>query len=140
VRDELDRFRTAQATSYAAELDEIRAGYKQSPWMWYIFPQMRGLGRSARSHEFGIADLEEARAFLADPELGGRLREISSALLSHRGTPAQDILGPVDAAKLCSSATLFREAGGGAVFDALIEAFCDGRPCAATLRLLHGGD
>jgi uncharacterized protein (DUF1810 family) len=140
VTDELDRFRVAQAGSYQEALEEIRAGRKQSHWMWFIFPQMRGLGHSAMSHEFGIADLDEARVYLADPELGGRLREICSALLIHRGTPAQDILGAVDAAKLCSSATLFREAGGGVIFDAVLEAFCEGQPCAATLRLLHRSD
>ena len=82
--DGINRFIEAQKGDYEEALAEITAGEKQSHWIWYVFPQLKGLGMSWTSEFYGIADLDEARAYLADPVLGARLREISSALLKHR--------------------------------------------------------
>lgn len=136
--DDLSRFHQAQTDVWPQALAELRSGAKCSHWMWFIFPQLRGLGRSATARRFGIADLAEARAYLADPVLGGRLRQAVATLLDHRDRSAQAILGPVDAVKLCSCATLFEAAGGGAVFGELLEVFYDGRRCGLTQALLRG--
>lgn len=135
-----ERFIEAQARIWPAPLEEIRCGRKVSHWMWYIFPQLRGLGRSGTAQHYGIADLDEARAFLAHPVLGPRLLEIGRAMLAHADRRAEDILGPVDALKLRSCATLFRAAGGPEdVFGALIDAFFAGTECQLTKDLLHQG-
>ncbi|MGR3463875.1 DUF1810 domain-containing protein [Limimaricola sp.] len=132
----LDRFIDAQKDSYATALSEIAAGRKRSHWMWYIWPQLRGLGRSPMAQQYGIADAEEARAYLAHPVLGPRLVEISRAMLAHRGRAPEDILGGIDALKLRSSATLFAaQPGADPVFAELLDAFYDG-PDDRTLALL----
>lgn len=136
MSDDLERFVEAQARVWPRPLEEIERGRKETHWMWFVFPQLRGLGRSAMAQRYGIADLDEARAYLAHPVLGARLKEIAHALLKHEGTPPEAILGPVDALKLRSCATLFAEAGGGPVFAALLDAFYGGEPCPETLRLL----
>lgn len=107
--------------------------------MWFIFPQLRGLGRSPTAEHYGIADLAEAKAYLAHEVLGARLQEISSAILPHHGTPARAILGPVDTLKLRSCMTLFRAVGGAAVFDKVLAAFFDGHACDATLAMIGEG-
>lgn len=132
----LSRFRDAQAETYATALAELRAGRKASHWMWFIFPQLAVLGRSATAKYYGIEDLAEARAYLADPVLGPRLEEAAEAVLTHPGLSAEQIMGHIDGMKLRSTATLFREAGGGAVFQRLLDTFYDGEPCARTLRAL----
>ncbi|WP_101065559.1 DUF1810 domain-containing protein [Roseovarius salinarum] len=133
----LDRFKQAQDGVWPRPLEEIRAGRKTSHWMWYVFPQLRGLGRSATAQHYGLKDIEEARAYLDHPVLGPRLTEISRAMLAHAGTPPEDILGPVDSLKLRSCATLFLEAGGPReVFGALIDAFYQGTPCPETRQML----
>lgn len=104
--------------------------------MWYVWPQLRGLGRSATAERYGIESKAEARAYLAHEVLGTRLWDISRAMLRHVGRPAEDILGQVDAIKLRSSATLFLAAGGGEVFTALLEGFHDASPCPLTLERL----
>ena len=104
----LQRFLSAQARNYTAALAELQAGEKRSHWMWYVFPQLRGLGRSENAQFYGIASLDEARAYLADPILGSRLRECVVALLNLGGSDAEVVLGEVDAQKLGSSITLFR--------------------------------
>lgn len=136
--DSLERFVEAQAETYRAALAELRRGRKESHWMWFVFPQLRGLGRSATADFYGIASLEEARRYLAHPVLGPRLREAAEALLSHAGTPPEAILGGVDAMKLRSSMTLFERAGEGP-FAAVLDAFYGGAPDAQTLRLLATG-
>ena len=103
----LDRFLEAQERMYETALKEIKNGEKESHWMWYIFPQLRGLGRSQMAYVYGINGLEEAKAYLAHPVLSARLIEISEALLEHKNEDIEDILGDVDAMKLCSSMTLF---------------------------------
>ena len=135
----LSRFHEAQAGTIDTALAELREGAKRSHWMWWIFPQLAGLGRSATAQRYAIRDLAEARAYLADPVLSARLTAAATAVLSHAGRPAGDIMGPVDALKLRSSATLFREAGGGPEHQAVLDAFFDGTPCAQTLSHLNRG-
>lgn len=131
----LERFTDAQARVWPRPLEEIRAGRKTSHWMWYIFPQLRGLGHSPTAQHYGIADLDEARAYLAHPVLGQRLIEIGHAMLEHTGTPPETILGPVDALKLRSCATLFQKAGEDPVFGQILDGFYDSKPCKATLAM-----
>lgn len=110
--DALDRFVDAQAPLFDRALAEIRAGDKRSHWMWFIFPQLRGLGQSATARLYGIASLEEARAYLAHSLLGTRLRQCVSALQAlPPATDAQRVFGAIDAMKLRSSLTLFERAG-----------------------------
>lgn len=108
----LDRFRSAQdeGGTYARALAELRAGSKRSHWMWFVFPQLAGLGRSAMSTAYAIESISEAREYIADPVLGTRLRESAAALLEHGHRNAESILGSVDALKLRSSMTLFARA------------------------------
>jgi len=106
----LNRFRTAQADVIDQALAELRAGRKESHWMWFVFPQIDGLGFSAMTQTYALSGLAEARAYLADPELGHRLRACTEALLAHAGHSVESILGGVDAMKLRSCLTLFREA------------------------------
>jgi len=108
----LERFVEAQANGvYEQALAELRAGAKRSHWMWFIFPQARDLGRSATALFYGLSGVEEARAYVAHPLLGARLRESAAAVLEHLGEKsAVAILGPVDAMKLRSSMDIFAEA------------------------------
>ena len=108
----LDRFCEAQADGvYEQALAELRDGHKQSHWMWFIFPQHRELGRSSTAKFFGLAGVEEARAYAAHPRLGKRLRDCARAVLPHLATTRPEaILGPVDALKLRSSMEIFAEA------------------------------
>ncbi|MES2445179.1 MAG: DUF1810 domain-containing protein [Pseudomonadota bacterium] len=115
---DLARFLDAQAGSYETALAEIRGGAKRSHWMWYVFPQLGGLGRSAMAQRFAIGSLAMAQAYLAHPVLGARLRECVGALPG--GRSAEQVFGAVDAMKLRSSLTLFAAAGGGALFEAAI--------------------
>lgn len=131
----LARFTAAQDAIWPAPLEEMRAGRKTGHWMWFVFPQLASLGRSATARFYGIADLAEARAYLAAPLLRSRLVEAASALLAHRGVAAETILGPVDALKLRSSMTLFDRAAEGrmAEFPAVLAAFHDGMRCPVTM-------
>lgn len=126
---ELDRFVQAQSGGvYEGALRELRAGRKTGHWMWFIFPQLAGLGRSEVSRYYAIASLDEARAYLADPVLGPRLREAAAALLSVEGRSAEAIMGSVDAMKLRSSMTLFGRADPAVgVFRAVLERYFDGQ-------------
>ena len=110
--DRLQRFVAAQDTdsTYVRARAELHAGRKTSHWMWFVFPQIAGLGQSEMSRRYAIASLEEARADLDHPGLGPRLRECAEALLSHSGKSAGEILGEIDAVKLRSSMTLFARA------------------------------
>lgn len=121
----LDRFRTAQAESYETGLAEIRSGRKKSHWIWYIFPQIRGLGRSAVAQYYEIQGREEAAAYWADPILSRHLVEISQALLK-LDDPIESIMGFPDNAKLRSSMTLFYLVSGEAVFQQVLDKFFDG--------------
>ena len=135
---DLHRFVEAQAPVYAQARAELAAGRKQSHWMWFVFPQLRGLGRSAMAARFGIASRDEAAAYLADPLLGARLRECTALMLAaRRGASAHEILGSPDDLKFHSSMTLFAAvAASGSPFAAALERYFGGRGDAATLRLL----
>lgn len=133
----LDRFVDAQAPIYDQALAELRAGQKQSHWMWYVFPQIASLGQSATSRAYAIQSLEEARAYLAHPVLGVRYRECCQAVMNTRSKSARDIFGSPDDLKFCSSLTLFAEAAPDEVlFYNLLEKYYDGDADEATLELL----
>jgi len=133
----LQRFVDAQRGVIEPALAELRAGRKQSHWMWFVFPQLRGLGRSETSRHFGLDGLAEAQAYLDHPVLGPRLRAACEAVLAAPGD-AVTILGPIDAMKLRSSATLFhRAAPDDPLFPALLERFFGGSPDPATDELLR---
>lgn len=134
---DLSRFHDVDPRVHARALAEITAGRKDSHWMWFVFPQLRGLGRSPTALHYGL-EPEEAAPFLADPILGPRLVEISRALMSHADKrSATAIFGPVDALKLRSSMTLFASVSSAdPVFSLVLAAFCDG-PCPQTLAILR---
>jgi uncharacterized protein (DUF1810 family) len=135
----LDRFVAAQnqAGTFATAVAELRAGAKRSHWMWFVFPQIAGLGQSPTSRRYAIASLEEARAYLAHPVLGPRLIECARILCELDGKTAQDIFGGIDAIKLRSSMTLFARADpSNAVFGQVLDAYFGGVPDGATERLL----
>ena len=137
MTDTLDRFLEAQEHTYPTALREIRAGRKESHWMWFIFPQMRGLGRSDMAYFYGIADYAEAEAYIAHPVLAARLREITEALLALEESNPHAIFGGIDAMKLCSSMTLFAAVSAdGSVFHRALEKFFDGRTDGRTQKLL----
>lgn len=137
----LERFREAQKRDYACALAEIQNGYKESHWMWYVFPQIKGLGRSPIARYYSIEDLDEAIAFLKDPYLGENLREISAELLKKSTDDAEDIFGVTDAMKLRSSMTLFHFAGEmceeNRVFYEVLVKFFDGEFDERTLERLE---
>lgn len=135
---ELERFLEAQAKTYATALAEIQAGQKKSHWMWYIFPQIHGLGWSPTSVFYAIRSRQEAELYLKHPLLGGRLTEIATALLAHRSKTAQAIFGPVDALKLRSSMTLFAQIPTApSVFREVLETFFQGQDDPQTLEILN---
>ena len=136
----LERFVTAQARVWEAVEAELAAGAKRTHWMWFIFPQLAGLGRSETARYFALADLAEARAYLAHPLLGARLRRATALMLTHAGEAPERILGGIDAAKFRSSMTLFAEADPAEpLFPEALAAFHGGRPDRRTLELLAGG-
>ena len=133
----LDRFLEAQEDSYPDALEELRSGRKQTHWIWYVFPQLRGLGSSAMSEKYGVSGLAEARLYLAHPVLGQRLRESTEAMLSHRASSAESVLGDLDAAKFRSCLTLFSRAEPTTqLFKVALERFFRGEPDRRTLELL----
>jgi uncharacterized protein (DUF1810 family) len=132
----LQRFLDAQDGTYAAALAELKAGHKRTHWMWFVFPQMRGLGHSSNAQFYGIASLDEARAYLAHEVLGPRLRDCTRAVLDVQGTSLEAILGGVDAQKFRSSMTLFLRASGDSLFREALDRYCDGMEDEATLALL----
>lgn len=133
--DVLDRFVAAQADSYDTALAELTAGNKRSHWMWFIFPQIAGLGRSPTAIFYAIADLDQARAYLAHPLLGPRYVACTAALLPHTERSAESIMGGVDALKLRSSLTLFDAAGAPTIVAQALARFFPA-PDPATLRLI----
>ena len=135
---DLGRFRIAQDPVFETAIAELRAGRKHSHWMWFIFPQLRGLGRSPTANYYGILSLAEARAYLADPILGGRLRIATEAVLGVEGRSVNEIFGSPDDLKLHSSITLFGEAVGSSdsLFQTALERYFDGRPDDVTRVLL----
>ena len=135
--NDLTRFVKAQQQSYSTALREVRNGRKVSHWMWYIFPQLRGLGMSSTAQYYGIRDLDEARAYLSDPFLGPNLTEISQALLNPETDDAMGIFGWPDVLKLRSSMTLFALVSeDGSVFHLVLDKYYNGEPDEKTLELL----
>ena len=133
----LQRFLDAQKNDYADALREIKQGYKQSHWIWYIFPQMRGLGHSSMAEYYGISSIEEARAYLDHPTLKARLIEISTVLLQHKGkSTAYEILGTIDAIKVRSSMTLFDHILPNAIFAEVLDAFYNSERDELTLKFI----
>ena len=136
----LNRFVEAQAAVYSQALAELRAGYKQSHWMWFVFPQLEGLGMSETARRYGIRSLDEARAYLRHAVLGARLIECANAVLGITGRSAHDIFGSPDDMKLRSSATLFAQVSDSrSVFHQLIDRYFDGQADERTMALLAAG-
>ena len=137
---DLSRFLEAQKNSYDTALREIRAGRKRSHWMWYIFPQIQGLGYSAMAQHYAIRDLGEAREYLQHPVLGPRLIEISEALLSLDESDPRRVMGSPDDLKLRSCMTLFQSAAPDQpVFGKVLDKFYGGQPDGRTLEILSRG-
>ncbi len=139
-RFDLERFVTAQdrGGTYERVLAELRNGLKASHWMWYVFPQIAGLGSSPMSRMYAISSLDEARAYLEHPVLGPRLRECAGIVAATDGLDAEGIFGWIDALKLRSSTTLFhRAAPAETVFSSVLEKFFDGQPDPETDRILN---
>lgn len=136
---DLQRFVTAQAPVFDAALEELRAGRKRSHWMWFVFPQLRGLARSSRSQFYGIASLDEARAYLAHPLLGSRLALCTSAVLESGGRSLHAIFGAPDDVKFVSSMTLFALAAPDAdnAYRKALERWNEGRMDERTLALIE---
>jgi len=134
----LERFVEAQEAVYARALTELRAGKKQSHWMWFIFPQIAGLGHSAMAQMYAIASLDEARVYLAHPLLGTRLRECCEAVMAIEGKTAHQIFGSPDDLKFRSCLTLFaRATPDQPLFQDLLEKYYDGEADELTLQKLH---
>lgn len=136
---DIERFRAAQDGTYPDALAELKAGAKRGHWMWFIFPQIAGLGHSSTAQFYAIAGRREAEAYLADAVLGPRLAECTEAMLQWSGKRgAEAILGPVDTPKFRSSMTLFAEVSGGAdPFAQALDSFFDGARDEATIELLE---
>ena len=135
--DDLRRFVEAQDGVYERALGELRGGRKTGHWMWFVFPQIAGLGFSAMSQRYAIGSLAEARAYLAHPVLGERLRECAAAVLAVEGSSAEQIFGGIDAVKLRSSMTLFaRAAPDEPVFQQVLDRHFDGKPDWMTDQML----
>ncbi len=138
MNDNLDRFLEPQKNHYTKALSEIRAGRKSSHWIWYIFPQLKGLGSSANAGLYGISGIKEADAYLRHPILGARLIEISNALLTLRENDPGTVMGYPDDLKLKSSMTLFAAVpGADPVFEKVLRKFFFGTKDARTLQLLE---
>ncbi len=135
-RFDLERFVDAQIDTYEVALAEVRRGAKRSHWMWFIFPQITGLGHSGMAQRYAIGSLEEAKAYLAHPVLGLRYRECVAALQDLGGTNANAVFGSIDAMKLRSSLTLFAQVGATPLFDAAIARWFGGEKDEATLCII----
>jgi uncharacterized protein (DUF1810 family) len=134
----LDRFVQAQTLMYSVTLKEMQNGKKRSHWMWYMFPQLRGLGTSTMAHMYGISGLGEAKAYLAHPVLSGRLYELCCELLKHKDKTALEIFGDIDEMKLKSSMTLFAlTTEDYTIFDEVLECFFNGEMDEVTVNLIN---
>ena len=138
---DLNRFITAQADVFATVLAELQAGRKESHWMWFVVPQLRGLGSSPMSRFYGIGTLDEARAYLSHPLLGDRLVVCTRTVLAIRGRSLVAIFGTPDNSKFCSCMTLFALASGdgNGLFGQALDRYCDGRRDGRTLALIEAG-
>lgn len=137
---DLDRFVVAQDRVWSEVLAELHAGQKRTHWMWFVFPQLKGLGHSPTAQFYGIADASEARAYLAHPLLGPRLEDAVGTVLGSAPRNAVEIFGPVDALKFRSSMTLFAAVATERIlFDDALARYYGGNPDEATLTLLNRG-
>ena len=138
---DLARFVNAQAQVYSRVIEELTEGCKRTHWMWFIFPQLAGLGHSAMAQRYGIRDLDQARRYLADPVLGSRLRGAVRLMTGHKGKSALEILGSPDDFKFRSCLTLFSEAASDdsdrMLFTEALHQFYGGEPDPRTLELLR---
>ena len=135
----LERFIEAQERTYQVALGEVYNGKKRTHWMWYIFPQLRGLGRSSMAHIYGISSLEEAKAYLNHPILSERLYKICGALLEHKGANIVEIFGDIDTLKLRSSMTLFSLTSEDyTIFDEVLDTFFEAQMDEVTVKLIIG--
>lgn len=139
MEDSLERFVVAQAGVYAAVQAELRAGRKRTHWMWFVFPQLRGLGSSSLAHAYGLASLAEARHYLAHPLLSQRLHACTELVLAIAGRSLTQIFGTPDDLKFRSSMTLFTLAADEAnpPFERALQRYCDGRLDDRTVALIH---
>ncbi|MCF2501917.1 DUF1810 domain-containing protein [Dyadobacter sp. CY107] len=138
MESDLNKFLTAQERDYAGALAEITRGRKQGHWIWYVFPQITGLGMSSTSVHYAIDDLEQANRYFQHPVLGKRLIEISKAILAVEGKTANQIMGTPDDLKLRSSMTLFSMVkNADPVFQEVLNKYFDGKPDRKTIEILH---
>ncbi len=135
--NDLTRFLEAQNQLYDTALTEIKRGRKQTHWMWFIFPQLKGLGSSPTAQFYGMATIDQAAAYFAHPVLGARLVEITHALLDVQGKSAAEIMGSPDDAKLRSCMTLFDAVAPDSVFRSVIDRYFNGIPDARTMAMLR---
>ena len=133
----LERFVEAQELMYLMALDEVRNGRKRGHWIWYIFPQLKGLGMSENSQYYGINGIEEARAYLQHPVLGARLREITTAFLALKGESAEGVFGYLDAMKVCSCMTLFNEVSDDDLFQKVLDRYYNGVADDRTIEMFE---
>lgn len=139
--NDLSRFVNAQTTTYDQALEEIRSGKKRSHWIWYIFPQLKGLGMSQTSEFYGIEGLEEAKAYLSDPVLGQRLKEITTALAELPEYDPEKVLGYPDNLKVRSCMTLFHAADPDEkLFQLILDKYFDGQKDPKTIEMLNSKD
>lgn len=140
-KDELCRFIEAQEIPYFCgykhALEEVKNGKKTNHWIWYIFPQLRCLGRSSRAHYYGIADRAEAERYLNNQILGSRIREITEALLAHRDKTALEIFGEIDAIKVRSCMTMFDYLSPCDIFSEVLDSFYESERCELTLKVMR---
>lgn len=138
---DINRFVAAQEIpyfcGYKQALEEIRSGRKINHWIWYIFPQLRCLGRSSLAHYYGVADKDEAQRYLEHTVLGARIREITEALLAHKDKSAISILGETDAIKLRSSMTMFDVLSPNDIFGEVLDMFYNSERCEITLKAMQ---
>ena len=134
----LQRFVEAQESDYETALSEIKKGRKRSQWIWYVFPQFKEFAHSRIADYYGIEDKGEAEAYLQHPILGQRIREISEALLLHKGKDVKDILGELDAGKVRSCMTMFDYLSPNDVFGQVLDTFYGGKRGGRTLKVLNG--
>jgi uncharacterized protein (DUF1810 family) len=135
---DLERFVSAQQPVIDTVLVELRQGRKQSHWIWFVFPQVDGLGSSSMARQYAIKSRAEAAAYLAHPVLGARLLECTETVVAHTRKSAHDIFGSPDDLKFCSSMTLFEQAGGGPAFARALDQFFNGKRDDRTLAIFNG--
>lgn len=139
--NDIERFIEAQDIPYFCGYDqalkEVREGEKINHWIWYIFPQLRSMAGSEKGYYYGIADKDEAQRYLRHAILGSRIREITLALLEHKGKTALSIFGDIDAVKVCSCMTLFDYLSPNDIFGEVLDSFYEGERCNITLKELR---